>query len=321
MSELVQLENITNKIRESVVGKLGIKEDIFIKECKFALDIWNDPKNEYLRSATKESFYNAIYNIHTIGLTLNPVKKEAYLIPRKKGDNTVVCLEASYQGLIKLLTDAGVIKNIQTNVVYEGCYFDSFFDMNGINFKHTPYHTNGNPKGKIKGVYSLAFLTNNNTQFEYMTKEEIDSIKELSESYKSYTKKKKEGKWAKAIWVDYESEMTRKTILRRIYKYLPKSVGKQSDYIDNAVRLDESAFEATKEQIEFIEALIRTSDLNEDEKIQIENEFVVMTSADAKRQIEILQDRQLPLNETRPLQLSETEVAKMAKQKEIFDNE
>jgi phage RecT family recombinase len=293
----MKLENIPDKIRVSAMQDLQIDKKVFTRESKFALDIWNNPKNSYLRKSTQASLFNAIYNIHLIGLTLNPIKKEAYLIPRKNGDNIEVCLEASYQGLVKLLTDAGVIKNIQTNVVYEGCYFDSFYDTNGINFKHVPYHTNKNPKGEIKGVYSLAFLTNGNSQFEYMTIEEITSIKETSESYKSYVKRKKEKKYATAIWVDYESEMTRKTILRRIYKYLPKSAGVQSDYIDNAVKLDESAFSASLDQIEFIESLLRTSDLSEDEKVQIENEFVTMTSADAKRCINDLQNRQLSIDE------------------------
>jgi recombination protein RecT len=295
----MKLENIPDKIKTTLINDLNVNKKTFTEEATYALDIWNNDKNSYLRKATKQSFYNAIFNIHKIGLTLNPVKKEAYLVPRRNGDNVEISLEPSYIGLIKLLTDAGVVKNIQTNVVYEGDIFNQFFDINGVNFNHTPYYINGNEKGNIKGVYCLAFLTNGNSQFEHMTIEEINNIKEKSESYKAFKDPNK--KVFTCVWNDYESEMIRKTILRRIYKYLPKSVGKQSDYIDNAVKLDESAFSASGEQIQMIENLLYTSILPESEKTQIESEYVTMTSVDAKKCINHLELNQIPPEENQNL--------------------
>ena len=160
---------------------------------------------------------------------------------------------------------------------------------------------NNQERGEIKGVYCLAYLTSGQTQFEYMTKEELDKIKGLSESYKSYLKY-----GGSNIWVDYESEMDRKTIIRRIFKYLPKS-NVNTSRIDKAIQLDESAFEASMEQITYIEGLLSTSDLHESEKERIESEFVTMTSSGANKCIEYLLTRQLPPSELTGAVINETD--------------
>lgn len=279
------VDNIPKEVKRQMLD-LGFNEKQFKSEALNALRIWNDEKNSYLRKCDKGSFLMALVDICKIGLSLNPVKKEAYLIPRAGK----VCLEPSYIGLIKLLTDEGTVKNIQTNVIYENCDFDLFHDINGLNFKHIPYYIKKLKSGKIVGVYCIANLANGETQFEHMTFDEINSIKEKSESYKAYKDPNK--KVYSAIWVDYESEMFRKTIIRRIYKYLPRSTSKQAQYINEAVRLDEAAFSATSGQISYIENLLHSSILDEDVKLQIESEYTIMTSADAKRCIEYLQENQ-----------------------------
>ena len=76
-------------------------EKTFQKEVSFAVQILN--KNSYLAGTSKVSILQAIYNTALTGLTLNPVLKLAYLVPRA-GE---CCLEPSYQGLIKLITDTG----------------------------------------------------------------------------------------------------------------------------------------------------------------------------------------------------------------------
>lgn len=282
--KLDSLENFPIEVKNQMLT-LGFSEQQFKSETLNALQIWNNPKSEYLRKCDKGSFLTSLVNLCKIGLSLNPVKKEAYLVPRAGK----VCLEPSYIGLIKLLTDEGTVKNIQTNVIYENCTFDLFHDMNGLNFKHIPYYVKKLKPGEIAGVYCIANLSNGEKQFEHMTIDELNDIKEKSESYKSYVKRKKTGS---TIWVDYESEMIRKTIIRRIYKYLPRSNSSNTSYINEAVKLDESAFSATNEQILYIENLLHTSILDEDQKQQIESEYVIMNSSDAKKCINYLQNNQ-----------------------------
>lgn len=292
---ITTVDNIPAKVKNEML-KLGMNEKQFTAEAQNALQIWNNPKNTYLRKATKESFLVSLVNLCKINLSLNPVKKEAYLVPRKNGDNIEVSLYPSYIGLIKLLTDAGTVKNIQTNLIYEGCEFEIFFDASGTNFKHIPYYSRNENKGKIKGVYSLAFLNDGTSQFEHMDIEEIYEIRGRSDAYIKYEKDLKEKeknpkKYVyKPVWITDEGEMVRKTILRRIYKYLPHS--NNDEYIQNAIALDESEFSAGKGQIEMIENLLRTCTLSEDDKVKIESEFVTMTNASAQKCISYLKDNQ-----------------------------
>jgi phage RecT family recombinase len=283
---LMNTSNIPAIIKEKMII-LGFTPEKFESEASNAIQIWNNPKNSYLRSATPESFYSSLVNLCKINLTLNPIAKEAYLVPRKNGNNVEVCLEPSYIGLVKLLTEAGTVSNIQTNLVYQNDTFDQFYDMNGINFKHIPAKKE---RGQIVGVYCLAFLPSGNKQFEYMAIDEINDIKKVSESYKAY----EAGKTKSTVWKDYEGEMIRKTCLRRIYKYLPHGTKETAvRNIQEAIQLDESAFSASNEQIQYIESLLMTSGLPEERKEEIEREFVTMTSAGACRCIEYLKNNQI----------------------------
>src|SRR5690606_39362507 len=76
----------------------------FQKEANFALQIFQG--NDYLTKMSPDSIKNAIVNVALTGLTLNPVMKFAYLVPRKGK----FVLDVSYMGLAKILTDTGSVK-------------------------------------------------------------------------------------------------------------------------------------------------------------------------------------------------------------------
>jgi len=295
------MEELSNKMKVDILSPLiknrmmemGMDSKKFEKEAGFACQIWNSPKNSYLRKSTKQSFLQAIINIAQTGLTLSPIAKETFLIPRYNGlTKQVEChLEPSYIGLTKLLTDSGSVTSIQTNLVYEG---DHFKVNLGIETKidHQPFYVCGTEKGKIKGVYSVATLHNGQKQFEYMTIDEVNKIRGISESYKAYTKDNNK----QSIWVDWYDEMVRKTCLKRIYKYLPRT--DQTKQIDHAIELTNQDYMATYDQISYIEQLIATSSLTEDQKEQLEREFNSMNAARAGEMIEFLQRNQLnPITE------------------------
>lgn len=113
-----------------------------------------------------------------------------------------------YQGLVKKAVESGKVRNIESRVVYVKDLFD--YEL-GVcpTIKHKPHL--GADRGEILAVYAVAFLPDGSTQFEVMAKDEIDAIK-------SRGKEKKFSPWES----DY-SEMARKTVVRRLYKYIPKS--------------------------------------------------------------------------------------------------
>ncbi len=190
----------------------------YAKEAGFAVQVLEN--NSYLAKAAREcpqSLKRAVVNIAAIGLTLNPAEKYAYLIPRnvKVGHNqwqTKVFLEPSYMGLCKLATDSGVIEWIQARAVYRN---DNFVDK-GLG--ELPEHTFNafKERGDFVGVYCTAKLKSGDYLSEIMTEEEINAIRDKSESWK----KNKSGPWA-----DFYLEQAKKTVVRRAYKMWPRSDG------------------------------------------------------------------------------------------------
>jgi phage RecT family recombinase len=287
MNELQKINTQTLEVIKPTMLKMGFSEEKFYKEAGFVCQLFNDPKNKYLRSSTKDSLFSAVISIAQTGLTLNPVAKQAYLIPRRIKDGTQYIvqahLEPSYIGLVKLLTDAGQVLNIQTNLVHQGDDFDINLGME-TEIKHKPHYITGRNKGNIIGVYSVANLKGGNKQFEYMTTVEILDIRGNSESFKAWEKNHN----VPCIWIKHEGEMYRKTCIKRISKHLPRS-----EQFDAADGLSNKDFEMTFGQLNMIESLLHSSSLLEPQKTDIENQLSAMTYGNALKTIEYLQNNQV----------------------------
>lgn len=280
---------IFDPIKSRIVEIIG--KDTFLKEASFAIQYFE--ANKYLGTATKESKQKALLNLIQVGLTLNPIAKETYLIPRsisykdEQGNwkKRVECnLEPSYIGLVKLLTNAGSVTSINTQIVYEGDYFD--IDLGNSTVSHKPHFLNNKEKGKIIGVYSIAILSNSNQQIEWMDVDSVNEIKNRSESYKAYLKDNKRS----SIWNSDLTEMIRKTIIRRIYKYLPRT--ERMEKIDQAVNLDNQDYIPSVSKIGYIESLITSSILEEREKTAYFDEILVMNNNRANDVIKYLKENQ-----------------------------
>jgi len=280
------MEAITLKtfdpVREPMLS-LGFSKEKFEKEARFALQIWNDPKNEYLRKSTKDTLLKSLVNIAQTGLTLNPVSKEAFLIPRYSSyAKCVEChLEPSYIGLVKLITDTGSVSSIQTNLVHEKDEFDMLLGSE-VKIAHRPATK---ARGDIIGVYSVAQLTSGEKQIEYMTIDEVNEIRDISEGYKAF----KDGKAKSSIWETWYSEMVRKTCLKRITKYLPRS---NSEHLDTAIELTNRDFLPSDRQVHYAINLIRASTLIEPTKEQLERELSTCNVFQLSNMINHLQEHQ-----------------------------
>lgn len=267
--------------------ELGMDVVQIKKEISFALQHIN--KSQKLQDCTPDSKLAAVINIANIGLTLNPVAKEAYLIPRwNKLVRGMECvLEPGYVGLVKLLTDAGSINSMTTNVVYEN---DKVFELSLADNREPVIHKPElvkSKRGAIIGCYSLATLPDGTRQVEWMDIEELHKIRERSETYLAW----KEKKITSCTWVTDETEMMRKTVVKRIYKYLPRT--EKMHRVDEAVKLDNTDYLASDEQINYIETLLSNSTLDERQRTSIEMEMAVMNGQRASQVIEHLKNHQL----------------------------
>lgn len=199
-------------------------------EASFALQILTN--NDYLASIAmndQDSLKRAVINVAAIGLTLNPIQKLAYLIPRKKQ----VCLDISYLGLIKLATDCGAVKLVHSEIVYEK---DAFRRL-GLGVEPIHEFDPFADRGAIRGAYCLAKTHDGEYILTHMSIKDIYSIRDRSESWKA---------GGKGPWLSDESEMIKKTVIRRAYKSWPKTDSRLrfEEAIDVTNQADPIDFEA-----------------------------------------------------------------------------
>ena len=150
----------------------------------------------------------------------------------------------------------------------------------------------GREKGDILYGYSIATLQDGSKHIEVMSKAQINDVRACSESYKSNLSKKKKGEYATSVWVSNEPEMSRKTIVKRHFKYLPKSDNKQ---LEKAIELDNEDYDfpATYEQGNYIESLLLNSNVDEKTSTDIFNALGEgMTQKRADECIEYLLENQ-----------------------------
>lgn len=280
-------------IKTDWIAQSGLTEADFMREVSFAVQ--HAHKSPYLQKATTQSFLKAVMNLAQVGLTLNPVSKFAALVPRYNKDLQVVeaVLEPMYQGLQKLLTDSGAVKDISCHVVYTGDAFKFDYSLPNPIDTHVPYFLQVPPqvKGTLKAAYSRAKLKDGSLHVEVMSYTDICEIRDRSESYKAY----KEGKIKTCIWVTDEAEMCRKTVIKRHYKYLPKS--SELDKFERAIDLDNRA-NGFDEPIDFgtmtfVESMIDSSTATPKMKDKYRAEMLqIEYKSQAFKLIDILKDSQ-----------------------------
>lgn len=276
-------------IKADWIKQSGLNEHVFYREVSFAMQILN--ANPYLQKCSQSSVVKSVLNVAQIGLSLNPVLKYAYLVPRYNGKKKEleVVLDCGYQGLAKLLTDAGVVKNLSCNIIFEGDDIEIDFASDEKVKKHTPNFLCGKPHSKkIIAVYSLALLPDGTKHIEIMHEEEIQEVRERSESYKSF----KKGDTKSCIWDSDYAEMCRKTVIKRHFKYLPKT--NNIDQLQKALEADNIAngYKISDSQISYIESLLHNSTIDEKRKSLIESEMMDYDSIQAGNCISYLKENQ-----------------------------
>lgn len=185
----------------------------FERESGFAIQQLQ--KNEYtlgVAMKNKASVINAVTNMAAIGISLNPARKQAYLVPR----DGQICLDISYIGLLDLAVASGSIMWGQAELVRENDLFKR------VGMDKQPVHEFepfGKNRGAIIGVYVVAKLHNGDFLTTMMDLEEVYTIRDRSEGWKAfYAKKIKNTPWASD-----EGEMIKKTVIKRAYKLWPKT--------------------------------------------------------------------------------------------------
>lgn len=208
MNEIVTIDQSIYGTRDSFVSVLTDRSINFDREAEFALQsLYGNDYAMKIAMGNRQSVINAVVNIAAIGISLNPAKRQAYLVPR----DGKICLDISYMGLMDLAIDSGSIRWGQAKLVYAA----DTFALNGLD--QAPHHSHdpfAKDRGEVVGVYVVVKTADGDYLTDTMSREEIDGIMNRSQSVKSG----KSSPW-KTDW----GEMAKKTVVKRAYKYWPKT--------------------------------------------------------------------------------------------------
>lgn len=200
-------------------------------------------KTPKLAQCNPLSLLGALITCASLGLEPNGVLGHAYLIPfekRKKvgadwvTDRIDVNLIIGYQGLIDLSRRTGSLVSIHADVVHEGDEFEFHYGTD-MRLFHRP---TGDSEGR-KPIFAYAYARlEDGEAFEVLPYASVLKIRDSAQAFKQamVQKGRNERGWETAPWIAYEFEMARKTMVRRLSKWLPRSIEFAS-----AVQLDSLA--------------------------------------------------------------------------------
>jgi recombination protein RecT len=218
MDALATIEKDIYGVRERFVQTCTDQSITFEKESQYAMQII--AKSDYaigIAMKSRQSVIDAIMNVAAIGLSLNPAKRQCYLVPR----DGRICLDISYMGLIDLAIITGGIAWAKAEVVYSS----HKFLLNGIDKLPThDYNPFAKPdsRGEFVGVYVVAKMSDGAYLTDLMPVDEVNAIRDRSEAYKK----------GKGPWKSDYAEMAKKTIVKRAAKYWR---GTDSHRLENAI--------------------------------------------------------------------------------------
>ena len=164
------------------------------------------------------SLIGAIGQCAQMGLEPNTVLGHAYLVPfkvkRKDSSGNERWVDSvqviiGYKGLIDLARRSGQIVSI---AAHEVCTNDEFDLVYGLDERLT-HKPALDDRGDIVGFYAVAKLVGGGHAFEFMSLRQVEAIMLGTQSKGKY-----------GPWKDHFIEMGRKSVVRRLAKYLPLSI-------------------------------------------------------------------------------------------------
>lgn len=171
----------------------------------------NTPK---LLLCDQMSLLAALMQSAQVGLEPNTALGQAYLIPY--GNN--VQFQIGYRGYLELAYRSEQYKTIYAHEVYANDHFEYKLGL----YKDLVHIPAESPEGEPIGYYAVYHLVNGGYGFVYRTKAQID------EHAMKYSQAVQKG-WTSPWKTDYNA-MAKKTVLKEVLKYAPKSIEFQKAY-------------------------------------------------------------------------------------------
>jgi recombination protein RecT len=173
-----------------------------------------------LLECDRTSLYRAVITCAQLGLEPDGVLGQAYLVPSRGK----VQLVPGYRGFIALARNSGQITSINAQAVHRNDRFEFAYGL-AERLEHVPAEGS---RGEITHFYAYVKFKDGGHHFDVMSRGEVDAVRDRSESYRAY----RAGKIEDTAWVTGYAEMGKKTVIRRIAKFLPLAVQKAAALAD-----------------------------------------------------------------------------------------
>ena len=165
-------------------------------------------KSPDLMSADPRTLLGGVMLAAQLRLEIGSGLGEFYLTPRKEKGKQICLPIIGFQGMVKLALRSEFVTNVQAFIVREGDDFTyganaergMFYDWTPKDFEETR---------SMIGVVATARMKQGGTTWAYLTRAQVEDRRP------SY--------WQKTPWASHPDEMAKKTAVRALAKYLPKS--------------------------------------------------------------------------------------------------
>jgi recombination protein RecT len=207
IGEALQSAEMVERLKQAVPRHLSPERMLRV----LALAVNKTPK---LQEANMMGLLAAMLGLASLGLEPNTPLGHAFLIPfnNRRAQRVDVQVVIGYPGLIDLARRSGELKAIHADVVYQGDEFEFMYGTEQY-LRHRPA---AHRSDKPLYAYAVAHLRDGGVAFEVMAWSEVMAIRNGSQGY---LRDKENSPWAK-----HEAEMAKKTAVRRLIKWLPRSV-------------------------------------------------------------------------------------------------
>lgn len=224
MNQIVTLQQSLSARKDEIAKALPghITPEKFIRTAQTAI-----VSTRNIEKAKPGPLLQAISKAAADGLILDG--REAALVIDYNGDAQY---RPMMRGLLKLAYNSGRVKSISVQIACENDDFEYVLgDDERINHKINF----GGDRGAPIAVYAIAKLDGGEVMREVMTVAQVNGIRDRSDAYRAF----KANKIKSTPWSTDWEEMARKTVFRRLSKYLPSSTDKEGRLHQAAERIDE----------------------------------------------------------------------------------
>jgi len=168
-------------------------------------------QNPTLQQCTLPSIIKAASQSASLDLDLD-VRGLAYLVPYKNKGTLEAQFQIGYLGLIELAYRSGKVKAISAHVIRES--EKNVVAIERVDGQYTVVHPFSyiKPDGEIVAVYATAIVEGVDPQTIVMRADEVENLRKKSKAPNS------------PAWTQHPEAMYRKTAIRQLAKFLPKSI-------------------------------------------------------------------------------------------------